>query len=69
VHSMTSLRILRNFLQSSFTEKQEPPKIDLEVIEALLGRKYSRGRGKFKGKVPLIYFSCEEIGHIAARCT
>ena len=41
---------------------------DLEVIEALLARKYSRGRGKYKGKVPLIYFSCEEVGHIAARC-
>ena len=41
---------------------------DLEVIEALLARKYSRGKGKYRGKVPLIYFSCEEIGHIAARC-
>ena len=30
--------------------------------------KYFRGRGKYKGKVSLIYFSCEEIGHIAARC-
>ncbi|MDF3675370.1 hypothetical protein, partial [Enterobacter hormaechei] len=42
--------------------------IDLEVVEALLARKYSKGRGKYKGKVPLIYFSCEEIGHIAAWC-
>ena len=25
---------------------------DLEVIEAFLARKYSRGRGKYKGKVP-----------------
>ena len=41
---------------------------DLEVIEALLARKYSRGKGKYRGKVPLICFSCEEIGHIAARC-
>ncbi|MDF3675411.1 hypothetical protein [Enterobacter hormaechei] len=42
--------------------------IDLEVVKALLARKYSRGKGKYKGKVPLICFSCEEIGHIAARC-
>jgi hypothetical protein len=21
-----------------------------------------------KGKIPLIYFSCEEVGHIVARC-
>ena len=40
---------------------------DLEVVEALLARKYSKGRGKYKGKAPLICFSCEEIGHIAAR--
>ena len=37
------------------------------MVEALLAKKYSRTRGKYKGKVPLIYFSCEEIGHIAAR--
>ena len=34
----------------------------------MLANKYSRSRGKYKGKVPLIYFSCEEIGHIADRC-
>ena len=41
---------------------------DLEVVEALLARKYSKVRGKYKGKVPLIYFSCEEVGQIDARC-
>ena len=41
---------------------------DLEIVESLLAKKYSEGRGKYKGKIPLIYFSCEEIGHIAARC-
>ena len=25
-------------------------------------------KGRYKGKIPLIYFSCEEIGHIAAKC-
>ena len=29
---------------------------DLEVVEALLARKYSKGRGMYKGKVPLIFF-------------
>ena len=38
------------------------------MVEAFLAKKYSRSRGKYKGKVHLIYFSCEEIGHIAARC-
>ena len=40
----------------------------LKLLKALLVRKYSRGRGKYKGKATLIYFSCEEIGHIVARC-
>ena len=38
---------------------------DLEFVEALLAKKYSKSRGKYKGKNPLIYFSCEEIGHVA----
>ena len=33
----------------------------------MLAKKYSRSRGKYKGKIPLIYFLCKEIGHIAAR--
>ena len=37
------------------------------MVEALLARKYSRGRGKYKGKVPLICFLCEEIGHYTTR--
>ena len=41
---------------------------DLEVVEALLARKYSKGRGKYKGKAPLICFSCKEVCHIATRC-
>ena len=41
---------------------------DLEVVEALLARKYFKGKEKYKGKIPLICFSCEEVGHIVARC-
>ena len=42
--------------------------MNLEIVETLLAKKYSKSRGKYKGKIPLIYFSCEEIGHIATRC-
>ena len=49
-------------------ETEENFDSDLEVVEGLLAKKYSKSRGKYKGKIPLIYFSCEEIGHIAARC-
>ena len=42
-------------------ETEESSDIDLEIVEALLAKKYS------KGKIPLIYFSCEEISYIATR--
>lgn len=49
-------------------ETKESLDSDLEIVEALLANKYSKSRAKYKGKIPLIYFSCEEIGHIATRC-
>ena len=59
---------IKDIQSESEEELEESSNSDLEVIEALLAKKYSRGRGKYKGKAPLIYFSCEEIGHIVARC-
>ena len=41
---------------------------DIEKLEVLLARKFHRGKGKFKGKLPIIFFNYNEIGHIAARC-
>ena len=49
-------------------ESKESLDIDLEAIEALLAKRYPKGKAKYKGKIPLIYFSCEEVGHIATRC-
>ena len=49
-------------------ETKEISDSDLEVVEVFLAKKYSRRRGKYKGKIPLIYFSCEEVGHISATC-
>ena len=40
--------------QSESEEDEESSNSDLEVGEALLARKYSKGRGKYKGKIPLI---------------
>ena len=42
---------------------------DIEQLEALLARRFHIVKGKFKGKLPIIYFNCNEVGHIAARCT
>ena len=41
---------------------------DVEQLEALLARSFHKGKGKFKGKLPIICFNCNEVGHIAARC-
>ena len=41
---------------------------DVEQLEALLARRFHKGKGKFKGKLPIICFNCNEIGHIVARC-
>ena len=57
----------KNNQSRSEEETKESYDSDLEIVEALLANKYSKGRGKYKGKIPLICFSCEEIGHIATR--
>ena len=41
---------------------------DVIQLEALLVRRFHRGNGKYKGKLPIIYFNCNEVGHISARC-
>ena len=40
---------------------------DVEQLEALLARRFHRGKDKFKGKLPIICFNCNEVGHIPAR--
>ena len=42
---------------------------DVDQLEALLARRFHRGKDKFKGKLPIISFICNEVGHIAARYT
>ena len=42
---------------------------DVEQLEALLARRFHRGKGKFKGKLPIVCFNYNEVGHIATRCT
>ena len=39
-----------------------------DELEALMDRRHRRGKGKYKGKLPIIYFSCNKVGHIVARC-
>ena len=41
---------------------------DVEQLEALIARRFHRGKGKFKGKLPIMCFNCNEVGHIIGRC-
>ena len=41
---------------------------DVDQLEALMARRFHRGKGKFKGKLPIMCFNCNEVGHIVARC-
>ena len=40
---------------------------ELDEIEALLARRLLRGKWKFKGKLPLIYFKCNGVFHFSTR--
>ena len=42
---------------------------DVEQLEALLARRFHKGKGKFKGKLPIMCFNYKGVGHNAARCT
>ena len=42
---------------------------DVDQLEALLARRFHRGKDKFKGKLPIICFKCNEVGNIVIRCT
>ena len=36
--------------------------------ETLFIKKLERGTGKYKGKIPLSFFSCGRIGHFSSKC-
>lgn len=42
---------------------------DIKQLEALLARRFHKGKDKFKDKLPIICFNCNEVVHMAARCT
>ena len=60
-HSRRKPKSLKN--KQSKSEEEGNSNNDLEAIEALLARRYPKGKGKYKGKIPLIYFSCQVWTH------
>lgn len=47
--------------------ESESSKDDLVNLEALMTRRLPRGNGKYKGKLLVIYFSCNKDDHIVTR--
>lgn len=41
---------------------------NVEQPIALLARRFCRDKGKFKGKLHILCFNCNEVGHIVGRC-
>ena len=41
---------------------------NMDDIDVSLSRRLPRDKGKFKGKLPLIYFKCHEVGHFEGKC-
>lgn len=41
---------------------------DIDDSEAFLARRLSKGKDKFKGKLPLIYYKHNEVVNFAAKC-
>ena len=41
---------------------------EIDELEALLARRFHKGKGKYKGKMLIICFNCHKVGHIAPRC-
>ena len=39
---------------------------DVDQLEALLARRFHRDKGNFKGKLPIICFNFNEVGHISS---
>ena len=42
---------------------------DIDQLEALLARRFHREKGKYKVKLPIIYFNCNDVGHITGSYT
>lgn len=53
--------------KKSKEESQFESEDDLDDLEVFLGRRLSRGKSKYKGKLPLICFKCNEFGHFFAK--
>ena len=40
---------------------------DMEIIEALLAKRATKGKLQYKRRIPLIFFACDEVDNIATK--
>ena len=53
--------------KKSKNEDEDGSDDDLEVIDELISIRFPKCKGKYKGKIPFIFLSCKELGHITTR--
>ena len=63
-YSLDRKKRLKRYVDSDSETDDE----DIDELEALLARRFHRGKGKYNGKMPIICFNYHEVGHIVARC-
>lgn len=66
---MTSLKIGKSSRRNDKNNDNDSNTNDeLDELEALMARRLPKGKGRYRGKLPLACFNCKEVGHIVARC-
>ena len=59
---------LRKWKKRKYVESDNEFDDELNELKALLARRIPRGKDKYKGKIPLIDFTCNKVDHISTRC-
>lgn len=66
---MSSLKIGKSSSKNDkYNNSDSNTNDELDELEALMARRLPKGKGRYRGKLPLACFNCKEVGHIAARC-
>lgn len=65
---MSSLKIGNSIRNNKNCDSDDNTDDELDELEALMARRFLKGKGRYRGKLPLACFNCKEVSHITARC-